>query len=153
VPAAIVARELGIKLIETVCVSSYTGTNQGDLTVLKNVAAPIVALGGDECAGVVRDPAHRDQAEFRSASLASRPSKARARARPEAISSGVSGPFSSSHSAMAWRPASSFRRWAAVCASHALKVVPSARAASSTARASSGGSDIERFSRCAMLRW
>jgi len=48
VPAAIVARELGIKLIETVCVSSYTGTSQGDLTVLKNVAAPIVALGGGQ---------------------------------------------------------------------------------------------------------
>ena len=48
VPAAIVARELGIKLIETVCVSSYTGTSQGDLTVLKNVAAPIIALGGGQ---------------------------------------------------------------------------------------------------------
>ena len=34
VPAAIVARELGIKLIETVCVSSYTHTSQGELTVL-----------------------------------------------------------------------------------------------------------------------
>ena len=48
VPAAIVARELGIKLIETVCVSSYTGTSQGDLTVLKNVADSIVALGGGQ---------------------------------------------------------------------------------------------------------
>jgi len=55
VPAAIVARELGIKLIETICVSSYTGsstgargTTQGDLTVLKNVAADIVALGGGQ---------------------------------------------------------------------------------------------------------
>src|SRR6185312_13196752 len=45
VPAAIVARELGIKLIETVCVSSYTGTNQGDLKVLKTVAQSIVGLG------------------------------------------------------------------------------------------------------------
>src|SRR6202007_595491 len=41
VSPAIVARELGIKLIETVCVSSYTGTSQGDLTVLTNVAADI----------------------------------------------------------------------------------------------------------------
>jgi xanthine phosphoribosyltransferase len=48
VPAAIVARELGIKLIETVCVSSYTGTSQGDLTVLKTVASSIVALGGGQ---------------------------------------------------------------------------------------------------------
>jgi xanthine phosphoribosyltransferase len=53
VPAAIVARELGIKLIETVCVSSYTGTNQGELTVLKDVAAAIVARGGGEGAGVL----------------------------------------------------------------------------------------------------
>ena len=38
VPAAIVARELGIKLIETICVSSYSGTSQGELIVLKSVA-------------------------------------------------------------------------------------------------------------------
>src|SRR6202042_2164272 len=48
VPAAIVARELGIKLIETICVSSYTGTNQGDLMVLKTVAPKIIALGGGQ---------------------------------------------------------------------------------------------------------
>jgi xanthine phosphoribosyltransferase len=53
VPAAIVARELGVKLIETVCVSSYTGTNQGELTVLKDVAAAIVARGGGQGAGVL----------------------------------------------------------------------------------------------------
>jgi xanthine phosphoribosyltransferase len=53
VPAAIVARELGIKLIETVCVSSYTGTSQGELTVLKDVAATIVERGGGEGAGVL----------------------------------------------------------------------------------------------------
>jgi xanthine phosphoribosyltransferase len=53
VPAAVVARELGIKLIETVCVTSYTGTNQGELTVLKDVAAAIVARGGGEGAGVL----------------------------------------------------------------------------------------------------
>src|SRR5580692_4538487 len=46
VPAAIVARELGIKLVETICVQSYTGTSQGDLMVLKTVAAKIIALGG-----------------------------------------------------------------------------------------------------------
>jgi xanthine phosphoribosyltransferase len=53
VPAAIVARELGIKLIETVCVSSYTGISQGDLTVLKGVAPEIVARGGGEGARVL----------------------------------------------------------------------------------------------------
>jgi xanthine phosphoribosyltransferase len=53
VPAAIVARELGIKLIETICVSSYTGINQGDLKVLKTVAQSIVGLGGGQGARVL----------------------------------------------------------------------------------------------------
>ena len=53
VPAAIVARELGIKLIETVCVSSYTGTSQGDLRILKNVAADVVGLGAGQGARVL----------------------------------------------------------------------------------------------------
>jgi xanthine phosphoribosyltransferase len=46
VPAAIVARELGIRLIETVCVFSYSHTDQGELKVLKTVAPTIVACGG-----------------------------------------------------------------------------------------------------------
>jgi xanthine phosphoribosyltransferase len=53
VPAAIVARELGIRLIETVCVSSYNHTRQGDLKVLKDVAASIVGSGGEEGASVL----------------------------------------------------------------------------------------------------
>jgi xanthine phosphoribosyltransferase len=53
VPAAIVARELGIRLIETVCVASYRHTSQGDLKVLKDVAASIVARGGGEGASVL----------------------------------------------------------------------------------------------------
>lgn len=44
VPAAIVARELGVRLIETVCITSYLGANQGDLTVLKGVCEPVKAL-------------------------------------------------------------------------------------------------------------
>ena len=35
VPAAIVARELGIRVIETVCVASYDHVSQGELKVLK----------------------------------------------------------------------------------------------------------------------
>jgi xanthine phosphoribosyltransferase len=47
VAAAVVARELDIRLIETVCVTSYEDyTTQGDLTVLKGVDARIAALGG-----------------------------------------------------------------------------------------------------------
>src|SRR5438874_12338852 len=53
VPAAIVARELGIRLIETVCVSSYNHTSQGELTVLKDVAPNIVGLGGGGGKGVL----------------------------------------------------------------------------------------------------
>jgi adenine/guanine phosphoribosyltransferase-like PRPP-binding protein len=37
VPAAIVARELEIRLIDTVCIASYDGRSQGGLTVLKSV--------------------------------------------------------------------------------------------------------------------
>jgi xanthine phosphoribosyltransferase len=53
VPAGIVARELGIRLIETVCIASYSHTTQGDLTVLKGVAPAIVSCGGGEGKGVL----------------------------------------------------------------------------------------------------
>ena len=53
VPAAIVARELGIRVIETVCVASYDYTRQADLKVLKDVAASVIARGGGEGAGVL----------------------------------------------------------------------------------------------------
>jgi len=47
VPAAIVARELDLRLIETVCVSSYSGDHkQGELKVIKTIAAPLAANGG-----------------------------------------------------------------------------------------------------------
>jgi len=53
VPAAIVARELGIRIIETVCVASYTHQQQGELSVLKDIAPAVVAAGGGEGAGVL----------------------------------------------------------------------------------------------------
>ena len=40
-------------MIETVCVSSYDHIIQGELKVLKDVAANIVALGGGEGKGVL----------------------------------------------------------------------------------------------------
>ncbi len=47
VPAAIVARELNVRLIETVCVESYHNyTTQGELRLLKGVADSILKLGG-----------------------------------------------------------------------------------------------------------
>jgi xanthine phosphoribosyltransferase len=53
VPAAIVARELGIRVIETACVASYNHTTQGELTLLKGVAESIVAVGGGRGKGVL----------------------------------------------------------------------------------------------------
>ena len=53
VPAAIVARELGIRVIETVCVESYDHVTQGELKLIKTVAAEIVALGGGRGQGVL----------------------------------------------------------------------------------------------------
>jgi len=45
VPAAIIARELGIRLIESVCVASYHEyKDQGDLQVLKPISQSIVDL-------------------------------------------------------------------------------------------------------------
>lgn len=46
VPAAIVARELEVRLIETVCVASYHDyKSQGALSVLKGIAEPVRKLG------------------------------------------------------------------------------------------------------------
>jgi xanthine phosphoribosyltransferase len=47
VPAAIVARELNVRLIETVCVASYQDyKNQGELKVLKGISPEVTALRG-----------------------------------------------------------------------------------------------------------
>jgi len=54
VPAAIVARELNLRVIETVCVVSYDAPNrQGELKVLKDVAESIATLGGAGGKGVL----------------------------------------------------------------------------------------------------
>ena len=48
VTAAIVARELGLRVIETVCISSYSGDNKrGELRVLKGISEGVVAAGGE----------------------------------------------------------------------------------------------------------
>jgi len=51
VPAAVVARELGIRVIESVCVASYDYDKQGQIQVLKGIS-PEVA-GTEEGAGVL----------------------------------------------------------------------------------------------------
>jgi xanthine phosphoribosyltransferase len=54
VPAGIVARELDIRVIETVCVASYHDyRNQGELQVLKAIAKEVVDIGGGAGAGVL----------------------------------------------------------------------------------------------------
>jgi len=53
VPAGIVARELGVRLIETVCIASYSHTTRGELNVLKDVAPSIVESAGGQGAGVL----------------------------------------------------------------------------------------------------
>ncbi|RVC43450.1 xanthine phosphoribosyltransferase, partial [Mesorhizobium sp. M4B.F.Ca.ET.088.02.2.1] len=51
VPAAIISRELGIRVIETVCVASYHDyTSQGQLQVLKEITPALLA---DDGAGVL----------------------------------------------------------------------------------------------------
>jgi xanthine phosphoribosyltransferase len=51
VPAAIVARELGIRVIESVCVASYDYDKQGEIQVLKPVSPTII--GTNMGAGVL----------------------------------------------------------------------------------------------------
>ena len=53
VPAAIVARELELRLIETVCIASYDHTVQGELKVLKEVAPSIMKIGDGRGKGVL----------------------------------------------------------------------------------------------------
>ena len=54
VPAALVARELDLRLIETVCVASYHDYhNQGDLSLLKPIAPSVAAIGNGRGKGVL----------------------------------------------------------------------------------------------------
>ncbi len=54
VPAAIVARELEIRVIESVCIASYHDyKNQGQLSVLKGIAPDVLAIGGGKGKGVL----------------------------------------------------------------------------------------------------
>jgi hypoxanthine phosphoribosyltransferase len=53
VPAAIVARELGLRIIDTVCVASYDHTKQGELQVLKGVSEDVAKLGGGTGKGLL----------------------------------------------------------------------------------------------------
>lgn len=53
VPAAIVARELGIRVIDTLCVASYSHTAQGAMQVLKGLSEQVARLGGGTGKGLL----------------------------------------------------------------------------------------------------
>jgi xanthine phosphoribosyltransferase len=54
VPAAIVSRELDLRVIETVCIASYHDyASQGEVQVLKTIGPSVAALGGQGGAGVL----------------------------------------------------------------------------------------------------
>lgn len=53
VPAAVVARELGIRVIETICIKSYDYKNQGQIEVLKDVAPSLLSGAHAQGQGVL----------------------------------------------------------------------------------------------------
>ena len=54
VPAAVIARELGIRVIDTLCVSSYRHTSQvREPTVLKGISDAVARLGGGTGKGLL----------------------------------------------------------------------------------------------------
>ena len=55
VPAAVVARELGIRVIETVCIASYEYDRQGELQVLKTIADKVAGEDGGTGVLIVDD--------------------------------------------------------------------------------------------------
>ena len=55
VPAAVVARELGIRVIETVCVASYDYDKQGQIQVLKPIGGAVVGENGGAGVLIVDD--------------------------------------------------------------------------------------------------
>lgn len=55
VPAAVVARELGIRVIESVCVASYEYDKQGEIQVLKPIADSIAKKDGGKGVLIVDD--------------------------------------------------------------------------------------------------
>jgi xanthine phosphoribosyltransferase len=53
VPAAIVARELELRVIETICIASYDYKKQGELRVLKGISEEIAKIGDGKGNGVL----------------------------------------------------------------------------------------------------
>jgi xanthine phosphoribosyltransferase len=53
VPAAVIARELNLRMIETICVSSYDYKKQGELQIIKPVADSIMKQGAKGSSGLL----------------------------------------------------------------------------------------------------
>jgi len=53
VPAAVIARELNLRMIETICVSSYDYKKQGELQIIKPVADGIMKQGAKGGSGLL----------------------------------------------------------------------------------------------------
>ncbi|MBN8967528.1 MAG: xanthine phosphoribosyltransferase [Rhizobiales bacterium] len=53
VPAAIVARELGLRVIDTLCVTNYEHTTQTEMRVLKGVSETVARVGSGAGEGVL----------------------------------------------------------------------------------------------------
>jgi xanthine phosphoribosyltransferase len=53
VPAAVIARELNLRMIETICVSSYDYKRQGELQIIKPVAESIMKQGAKGGSGLL----------------------------------------------------------------------------------------------------
>jgi xanthine phosphoribosyltransferase len=53
VPAAIVARELEVRVIESICIASYDYKRQGELRVLKGISPEIAKIGDGKGKGVL----------------------------------------------------------------------------------------------------
>ena len=55
VPAAVVARELGIRVVESVCVASYEYDKQGEIQVLKEISDKVSGKDGGKGVLIVDD--------------------------------------------------------------------------------------------------
>jgi len=53
VPAAIVARELGLRVIDTLCVTNYEHTTQTEMRVLKGVSETVARAGDPDGQGIL----------------------------------------------------------------------------------------------------
>ena len=53
VPAAIVARELELRIVETICIASYDHQKQGDLKVFKGISPEVAKIGDGKGKGVL----------------------------------------------------------------------------------------------------